>query len=161
MLIFAGLFVTGIITCMIPVSVIKLHHIPAFAYITMILIWAVTIRRRIVDDRIRHRILAACFFMVLLFFLRMCKFSYFPKDVYINEYLWYGYTVPLMAIPACMFMAAINVEPVRNKKLIGTIEKLLAVLLVLVAAAGGSMEIVYSPDFALEITLPKGGYYAV
>ena len=30
-----------------------------------------------------------------------------------------------------------------------------------VAAAGGSMEIVYSPDFALEITLPKGGYYAV
>ena len=134
MLIFTGLFVTGIITCMIPVSVIKLHHIPAFAYITMILIWAVTIRRRIVDDRIRHRILAACFFMVLLFFLRMCKFSYFPEDVYVNEYLWYGYTVPLMAIPACMFMAAINVEPVRNKKLIGTVEKLLAVLLVLVAA---------------------------
>ena len=30
-----------------------------------------------------------------------------------------------------------------------------------VTAAGGSMEIVYSPDFALEITLPKGGYYAV
>lgn len=37
--------------------------------------------------------------MVLLFFLRMCKFSYFPDDVYINEYLWYGYTIPLTAIP--------------------------------------------------------------
>ena len=27
--------------------------------------------------------------------------------------------------------------------------------------AGGKMEIVYSPDFALEITLPKGGDYAI
>ncbi len=134
MLIFAGLFVVGIITCMIPVAVIKLHHIPASAYITMILIWAVTIRRRIVDAGIRHRILAACVFMVLLFFLRMCKFSYFPDDVYINEYLWYGYMVPLTAIPGCMFMAALNVEPVGNKRLIRTIEKLLIVLLVFVAA---------------------------
>ncbi len=133
MLIFSGLFIVGIITCMIPVSVIRLHHIPAFAYITMILIWAVSIRRRIVDAKIRHRILAACFFMVLLFFLRMCKFSYFPDDVYINEYLWYGYTVPLTSIPACMFMAALNAEPVVNKKLVGTVEKLLAVLLVFIA----------------------------
>lgn len=134
MFIFAGLFVTGIITCMIPVSVIKLHHIPAFAYITMILIWAVSIRRRIVDARIRHRILAACLFMVFLFFLRMCKFSYFPDEVYINEYLWYGYTVPLTAIPACMLMAALNVEPVRNKRIVGTIEKLLVILITVIAA---------------------------
>lgn len=134
MIILSVLFIIGIVTCMIPVSVIKLHHIPAFAYITMILIWAVTIRRRIVDDRIRHRILAACFFMVLLFFLRMCKFSYFPDDVFVNEYLWYGYTVPLTSIPACMFMAALNVEPVRNKRLIGKIEKYIIVMLVFVAA---------------------------
>ena len=133
MSIFAGLFVLGIVTCMIPVSVIKLHHIPAFSYITMILIWAVSIRRRIVDDRIRHRILAACFFMVLLFFLRMCKFSYFPNEVSINEYLWYGYTIPLTAIPVCMFMAALYVEPVGNKKLVGFIEKLLIMVNVIIA----------------------------
>ncbi|MCR5733342.1 MAG: hypothetical protein K6G22_01935 [Lachnospiraceae bacterium] len=134
MVIFAGLFVLGIVTCMIPVSVIKLHHIPAFAYVTMILIWAVSIRRRIVDAKIRRRILAACFFMVLLFFLRMCKFSYFPDDVYVNEYLWYGYTVPLTAIPGCMFMAALNVEPVGNKRLTGAIEKLLIILMIVIAA---------------------------
>ena len=140
MFIFAGLFVLGIVTCMIPVSIIKLHHIPAFAYITMILIWAVSIRRRIVDDRIRHRILAACFFMVFLFFLRMCKFSYFPDDVYINEYLWYGYTIPLTAIPLCMFMAALNVEPVKNKRLVAMTEKLLIVLDVIIVAAVMSNE---------------------
>ncbi len=134
MLIFAGLFVTGMVTCMIPVSVIKIHHVPAFAYVTMILIWAVSVRRRIVDEKIRKRILAACFFMVFLFFLRMCKFSYFPEDVYVNEYLWYGYTLPLTAIPVCMFMAAMNVEPVKNRRLVALMEKLLICLNVIIVA---------------------------
>lgn len=135
MLIFAGLFTLGMVTCMIPVSVLKLHHLSAFAYITMILIWAVSIRRRIVDDRIRHRILAACLFMVLLFFLRMCKYSYFPDDIYVNEYLWYGYTIPLTAIPVCMFMAALYVEPVRNRRFVVMMEKLLIVLNIIIAVA--------------------------
>ena len=134
MLIFAGLFVTGMVTCMIPVSVIKLHYVPAFAYITMILIWAVSIRRRIVEDRIKHRILAACGFMIFLFFLRMCKFSYFPGDFLVNEYLWYGYTIPLTAIPICMFMAAFCVEPVGNKRLVGMTEKLLIASGVIISA---------------------------
>ena len=134
MLVFGLLFVTGIIGCMVPVSVAKIHHIPAYAYITMILIWAVSVRRRIVDGRIRTRILIACAFMVFLFFLRMCKFSYFPDDVYVNEYLWYGYTIPLMAIPVCFFMAAINVEPVRNGRLVAVTEKILIGLNVIVAA---------------------------
>ncbi len=146
MVVFFVLFATGIATCMIPVSVTKLHHIPAFSYITMILIWAVSIRRRIVDDRIRHRILAACGFMVFLFFLRMCKFSYFPDDIYINEYLWYGYTIPLTAIPVCFFLASMYVEPVRNKKLIGITEKLLIIadiVIAVIAMTNGCHSFVY------------------
>ncbi len=127
MIIFGILFATGIVTCILPVSITKIHHLPAFSYITLILIWAVSIRRRIVDDRIRRRILAACLFMVFLFFLRMCKFSYFPDDVYINEYLWYGYTIPLTTIPMCFFLASLYVEPVRDEKLIGTAEKSLII----------------------------------
>ena len=133
MLVFGLLFVTGIIGCMMPVSVAKIHHIPAFAYITMILIWAVSVRRRIVDGRIRTRILIACAFMLLLFILRMCKYSYFPDDIYVNEYVWYAYTIPLTGIPVCFFMAAINVEPVRNPRLVAVAEKALVVLIVIVA----------------------------
>ena len=126
--IFAALFITAIVCCMTPLSIIKFHHIPAFCYITMILIWASSIRRRIADGKIRHRILAACMFMVFLFFLRMCKFSYFPYDDDINEYLWYGYSVPLTAIPVLMFTAALYVEPVKNEKLVDIIEKILIVI---------------------------------
>lgn len=146
MIVFAALFLTGIVTCMLPVSITKLHHLPAFSYITMILIWAVSIRRRIVDDRIRHRILAGCVFMVFLFFLRMCKYSYFPDDVYVMEYLWYGYMIPLTAIPLCFFLSALYVEPVRNEKLIGTTEKLLIaadILIAVIALTNGFHSFVY------------------
>ena len=54
----------------------------------------------------------------------MCKFSYFPDDVYVNEYLWYAYTIPLTTIPMCFFLAALYVEPVRDKKLIVMTERL-------------------------------------
>ena len=54
MIVFFALFLAGIVTCILPVSVTKLHHLPAFSYITMILIWSVSIRRRIVDDAIRQ-----------------------------------------------------------------------------------------------------------
>ena len=134
MIIFFALFLAGIVTCILPVSVTKLHHLPAFSYITLILIWAVSIRRRIVDDEIRRRILTACFFMVFLFFLRMCKFSYFPDDVYVNEYLWYAYTIPLTTIPMCFFLAALYVEPVRDKKLIVITERLLIIADVVISA---------------------------
>lgn len=131
--IFAGLFIFAMVTFVMSTAVTKLHHLPAFSYITMILIWAVSIRRRIVDDRIRHRILTACLFMVFLFFLRMCKFSYFPYDVYVNEYLWYGYTIPLTSIPTFFFLAALNVEPIGNAGHIGIVEKLLIAINALIA----------------------------
>ncbi|MBQ7582841.1 MAG: hypothetical protein IJU25_08490, partial [Lachnospiraceae bacterium] len=97
-------------------------------YLIMIILWAVTIRRRIVDDAIRHRILTACIFMVILFFLRMCKYSYFPEDVYVMEYLWYSYSIPLTVIPLCMFMAALHVEPVENEKAVRITEKILILI---------------------------------
>ncbi len=164
MIIFTALFVTGIVTCILPVSVIKLHHLSAFSYIAMILIWAVSIRRRIVDDRIRRRILMACLFMLFLFFLRMCKFSYFPDDVYINEYIWYGYTIPLTAIPMCFFLASLYVEPVRNLKLIRMTEKFLIAACVIgsvVAMTNGFHSLVYHITVHPDKEYTHGWFYWV
>ncbi|MCR5269145.1 MAG: hypothetical protein K6E16_11605 [Lachnospiraceae bacterium] len=113
---------------MMGASAVKPHHLSTFSYLIMIILWAVTIRRRIVDDAIRHRILTACIFMVILFFLRMCKYSYFPEDVYVMEYLWYSYSIPLTVIPLCMFMAALHVEPVENEKAVRITEKILILI---------------------------------
>ncbi len=122
------LFMAGLATCLTPVSVTKLHHLPAFSYLTIILIWTVSIQRRIIDAKIRHRVLAACVSMVLLFFLRMCKYSYFPEDVMINEYLWYAYSIPLTLIPLFFFMSSLRVEPMGNEKAVSIAEIFLLLL---------------------------------
>ena len=128
MVICGALIITGMVTCMLPVSVTKLHHLPAFSYLILILLWAITVKRRVINPDVRHRMLIGCAFMAMLFFLRMCKFSYFPDDVMINEYLWYGYSLPLTAIPLFMFMATLYIDPVRDMKKTRIIEWILLIL---------------------------------
>ncbi len=128
MVICGALIIIGMITCMLPVSVTKLHHLPAFSYLTLILLWAITVRRRVINPDVRYRMLMGCAFMVMLFFLRMCKFSYFPDDDIINEYLWYGYSLPLTAIPLFMFMATLYIEPVRDMRKMRIIESILLIV---------------------------------
>ncbi len=87
------------------VSLLILHNIPATCYCILIIMWAISIRIRILEPPVRRRMLTACFFMLFLFFLRICKFSFFPESVWINEILWYSYYIPMTAIPLSVFMA--------------------------------------------------------
>ena len=119
------LFLTGIIFTMIPVYGLRPHHIATFAYLTMIMMWSVTIQTRVTDRQIRRHILIACFFMILLFVLRMCKFSYFPDMTMARLYIWYAYSIPLTFIPLFFFLAALYVEPTGNRKTVQKIEKIL------------------------------------
>ncbi len=125
--------VAALITCMIPVRGWMPHNISALSYITIIIMWALTIRRRIIKDEVRHRILIACIFMALLFVFRMSKFSFFRGADILLEQIWYMYYIPMTAIPLFFFMAALWVEPagdpVRTKKL----ERMLIILEVVIA----------------------------
>ncbi len=122
---FVVLFLTGIVFTMIPVYGLRPHHMAAFAYLTMIMMWSVTIQTRVTDRQIRRHILIACFFMILLFVLRMCKFSYFPDMTMARLYIWYAYSIPLTFIPLFFFLAALYVEPTGNRKTVQKIEKIL------------------------------------
>ncbi len=119
------LFAAGIITCMIPVRGFVPHNMSAFSYCSLVIIWGLSIRRRILDIKVRHRIMTSCVFMILLFMLRMCKFSFFPDLVEIEEMVWYAYYIPMTAIPLFMFFAALRVEPVKNGRRIDAAEKVL------------------------------------
>jgi hypothetical protein len=119
------LFILGIITCGIPVRGWMPHHLSAFCYLIIIIIWGTTINHRVVDRLVRLRLLIACGFMIFLFVLRMCKYSFFPEMPLVNTYLWYGYYVPLISLPLFMFLAALRVEPVRNLATVRKIELLI------------------------------------
>ena len=125
---FAVLFVMGIVFTMIPVRGLMPHHISTFAYLIMILMWSATIQARVTDREIRRRILIACAFMILLFVLRMCKFSYFPDMPMARLYIWYAYSIPLTFIPLFFFLAALYVEPVRDRKKVQKTERMLVLV---------------------------------
>ena len=105
------LFMAGIITCMIPVTGRRPHNLSGLCYCTIIMLWALTIKGRIIDPFVRKRILAACFFMIFLFFLRTCKFSFFGDEPFVLELLWNLYYVPMTAIPMFFYMAALRTVP--------------------------------------------------
>ena len=131
--VFVLLFIVAVIFTFFPVSVTKLHHMHAFSYLTMIMLWAFTIRMRITDKFIRDRIQIACFFMVMLFFLRMCKYSFFPGMPMVDTYVWYAYSIPLTFIPLFFFLSALRVEPIKNLKLIERLEKILIALNIIIS----------------------------
>ncbi|MCR5501477.1 MAG: hypothetical protein K6F53_00550 [Lachnospiraceae bacterium] len=112
---------------MIPVRGYMPHNLSTFSYLAIIIIWAQTVRQRIDDPGVRSRLLIACAFMVLLFFLRMCKYSYF-ENITVREYLWYGYTLPLTAIPLFMFLASLYIEPVSNDRHLPVVERILIII---------------------------------
>ncbi|MBR5420636.1 MAG: hypothetical protein IK115_05765 [Lachnospiraceae bacterium] len=122
LLIIAVLFLVGIVSNLIPVRHFVPHHISAFCYVILIMIWAMTLRRRLLDAEVSRRILMICFFMLLLFFLRMCKFSFFTGIDVINEHLWYAYYIPMTAMPLFGFMASLRIEPVGDKKAVKALE---------------------------------------
>ena len=122
---------TGILTSMFRC---RLHHLTTFAYLTIIMIWAQSIRQRIDEGKVRNRILTACALMVLLFFLRMCKYSYF-ENVYVLEYIWHAYSISLIGIPLFMFMAALRTEPVGDERCLDIIERILVIVSILFAVA--------------------------
>ena len=147
------LILAGIVTNMIPAVKYMPHHLSAFCYMALIIIWGMTLRRKLLDHAVCSRILAACAFMLLLFFLRICKFSFFPSDTLAQEYVWYLYYVPMTAIPLLMFTAALNVEPVGDRRRVKLAGKLLLIPECVVCAViltnelhGQVFDIVVSPD---------------
>lgn len=64
------------------------------------IIWAVDLKRRIVDDRRRKFAMGIAISLVVLFAVRACKYAIFDK----SSLLWYAYYVPLSTIPLLAFL---------------------------------------------------------
>ncbi len=132
--IFAVLFIIGLFATTNIYPFKSLHSVSAFSYLAMIILWAATVRIRIVDKEVRVRILISCAFMVLLFFLRMCKYTYFPEDTMIREYIWYSYMIPRTFFPLFMFAATLYVEPVGSIRTVRRTEIILIIISTLFVA---------------------------
>lgn len=65
----------------------------------IVMIWAVSLRRRIFDAQMRKVLLGLAMSVVILFVVRTCKYVIFDE----NTILWYMYYIPLTMMPVYVF----------------------------------------------------------
>ena len=91
-----------------PLPLLRNFHSPAaFLYTGLILAWAMTVRRRILNRRIRQLLLSCCAFMFLIFILRICRYDLFREFPRISEYLLYFYGVCYTMTALLSFLTAL------------------------------------------------------
>lgn len=86
-------------------------------YMTILLNWCLMLQRRIMDRRIRVRLICTALLMVLLFVLRVCRYEIFCITPTLKQYFWYLYYPPYTGVPVFALSAAMFVgKEVRFRK---------------------------------------------
>ena len=65
----------------------------------LILGWIISINRRILQESVRHYLLAVGILLALWLYIRTLKWMFFPSFSWQSRYLWYGYYIPLVLVP--------------------------------------------------------------
>ena len=110
-------------------------HFSTCAYGAILTVWALTVKRRILQTSIRRNLLLGAFLLVLLFFLRICRWEladFFPR---IGRLLWYAYYIPFTVTPLCSLCAALCVGREEADRPLRYAKWLWAVCFLLIAVA--------------------------
>ncbi len=83
-----------------------INELQTFAYLMIILAWAITLEGRIVERRLRGRFLTACALLALLFLTRAYRYNFTGDSAFLHRLIWYLYYVPLVSVPAIYFEIA-------------------------------------------------------
>ena len=106
---FCILLLAAVVLGPIPREVIHIHNIHSIIYMIIIVGWGMSVRLRIIQADIRKLLCISAGFMLGLFMLRICRFSYFSDIDFFSVHLWYAYYIPMTAVPALSFLAAIRI----------------------------------------------------
>ena len=93
----------------IALRALNLQVVSSALYLTLMMEWCLMLQRRIMDKRIRSRLLCAALLMVLLFFFRICRYEIFFISPFLKRYFWYLYYLPFTGVPVFTLFAALCV----------------------------------------------------
>ena len=116
---------------MIPKTLSYWHNTSSILYLGILIAWALTVRRRVVQVDIRRLLTVASALMVSLFLARRCRYDYFGHSPAVMRYLWYAYYIPFTAVPLSGYLTALCVgkteadRPLKRAKYLWFIEMLL------------------------------------
>ncbi len=100
------LFVCSAAVSMMPLEPIPLRRASTFIYILTVIVWAVSIRQRIIQKTMRRILLLGSACIVFLFILRLGKYDYFDTYDEICKFIDSAYYIPVSMLPLIAFLAA-------------------------------------------------------
>lgn len=69
-------------------------------HLTLMLMWCISLGRRIVSKPVRHILIAVGVLLAFWLIVRTCKWEYLLSDQdLLGRYCWYGYYVPMILVP--------------------------------------------------------------
>lgn len=85
-------------------------------YIALYIGWGISVSKRIIQEQVRHYLIAVSGLVVFWFVIRSMKY-YFITDIGIARQLWYWYYLPMLFIPLFSLFVAISLGKSKNFKL--------------------------------------------
>ncbi|MCQ2454147.1 MAG: hypothetical protein MJ136_06305 [Clostridia bacterium] len=83
----------------------------------MALLWAHSIRERIIDGRVRRLLIGVSCVFALLFLLQFCQYHVLPDVTFLNRQFDYAYYVPITLIPMLVFQIALYLNVQETEKI--------------------------------------------
>ena len=80
-------------------------------------LWAVTVRKRITDFRLRTLMLWIAAFLLLQFVLQILRYDLFSGDMEAQRYLWYTMYIPMTAQPIFCYFLAVCIRRSKDERL--------------------------------------------
>ena len=110
----AALFIGAALFCM--VGHIVLFHVsffecfPQFFCGAMLVIWAMSVQKRVTDPRLRQLLLWSAVALLVFLLLQIGEYNLFSINDDLKRLLWYGYYLPIMAAALLCFYLAICIH---------------------------------------------------
>ena len=81
------------------------------------ILWAITIQKRITDERLRSLMLWIAASLLLHFVLQILRYDLFDDSITAQRYLWYAMYIPLTAQPLLCYFLAVHIHRSKDKPL--------------------------------------------
>lgn len=121
-------------------------------YIGLIVLWAYTVKDRILPTKTRTYMLASSGFMIVYLLQRVFRYRVVITSMFVYRSMAYIYYIPLVMIPSLLFATAVNLG-LGNKRSGRTVEKIIIATACVVSALALTNDLhhlVYVPKVALS-----------
>ena len=83
----------------------------------LVLIWALSVRKRVTQRRLRVLLLAVAALLITYICLQLCRYLLVRRPLWANRWMWYAYYIPMNSFPMLILALALRIYRPADKPL--------------------------------------------